>query len=397
MKEKSQKKILGLRANVFWLGLVSLFNDFSSQMIYSVMPAFLVGVLGAPAFFVGLIDGFADALASFLKIYFGWVSDKTHKRKFIAIMGYALSTSTRWILALAGNFWQVFILRAVDRAGKGMRDAPRDALISESVEKSEIGKSFGFNRAMDALGGTLGPLAAVLILPVIMNDYRLLFKIAFAVGILSLLSFIFIKDIKKKFGAELPAAKYFGFSLKNYSREFKHYILSIFIFGLGVMPVTLLLLKSSNLSMGLKSIPLMYFVYSLSFVLFAVPIGKLSDKLGERKILIGGFLAAIGSYLILALNSGVFGIAAGFVVFGLYSAMTDGIERALASRLVPEEKLAAGQGFLNAAVGISSLIAGVAAGAIWTSYGPVQAIFYGITLMIMGLFIFINLNGSNKA
>ncbi len=160
-----QKKIFGLRRNVFFLGLVSLFNDFSAEMMYSVMPGFLTTVLGAPPVLVGFLEGFADALASVLKIYFGWFSDKIGKRKILAVSGYAVSVSTRWFLSLVGNFWQVFILRSIDRVGKGLRDSPRDALISESVETKELGKSFGYHRAMDTIGATLGPLSAVLILP----------------------------------------------------------------------------------------------------------------------------------------------------------------------------------------------------------------------------------------
>src|SRR3989344_5198838 len=195
---ESNKRIFGLRKNVFWLGLVSLFNDFSSEMMYSVMPGFLTTILHAPPVFVGFIEGFADALASVFKIYFGWFSDKIGKRKILAVSGYSISVSTRWFLALVGNFWQVFILRAIDRVGKGLRDSPRDALIFESVGRDEAGKSFGYHRAMDTIGGALGPLAAVFILPFILNDYRLLFKISFAVGILSVLTFVFVKDVKKE-------------------------------------------------------------------------------------------------------------------------------------------------------------------------------------------------------
>ena len=192
---ESQKRIFGLRRNVFFLGLVSLFNDFSAEMMYSIMPGFLTTVLGAPAVFVGFIEGFADALASFLKIYFGWFSDKIGKRKILAIFGYIISVSTRWFLALVGNFWQVFFLRSIDRIGKGLRDSPRDALISESVEVRELGKSFGYHRMMDTIGATFGPLAAVFLLPMIMDDYRMLFKISFFVGILAIFTFIFVKEI----------------------------------------------------------------------------------------------------------------------------------------------------------------------------------------------------------
>lgn len=392
---ENEKRILGLRSNVFFLGLVSLINDFSSEMVYSIMPAFLTAVLGAPPVFVGFLEGFADALASFLKIYFGWLSDKIHKRKILSIMGYSLSTATRWFLALVSGFWQVFALRALDRVGKGLRDSPRDALLSESVGDGELGKSFGYHRAMDAIGTMLGPLAAVLFLFYFDGDYRLLFKIAFVVGILSVLTFFFVKDIKKPIIKIAPVK--FNFSLKEYSGDFKAYLVSVFIFGMGVMPIPLLLLKSQDLGPKLFSIPLMYFIYSLAFVIFSIPAGKLADKIGDRKILSFGFLAAIFSYFILFYFQSFWGLVAGFAVFGIYSSMTDGVERALASKLVPHEKLATGQGFLNAAIGFSSLLAGLIGGFIWTGFGSSPALIFGIILMLLGLLVFTVVNGNKKS
>jgi MFS family permease len=341
----AQKRIFGLRPNVFWLGLVSLINDFSSEMIYSVMPAFLTVALGAPPVVVGVIEGFADALASILKIYFGWFSDKIRKRKILAVSGYTLSVSTRWFLALVGSFWQVFILRSIDRIGKGLRDSPRDALLSESVEAKELGKSFGYHRAMDNIGATLGPLSAVLILPIIMNDYRLLFKIGFVIGILAILTFVFVKDVKIEKQSDEPYPA-FSFSLKNYSHSFRVYIAAVFVFGLGFMPLALMLLKSQEIGLNGYAVPLMYFVYNLSFVLFAIPAGKLADRIGDRKVLAGGFLAAIIGYAELLLFSNVAGVIMGFVILGIYAAMTDGVGRAFAAKLVPPTKLATGQGFL---------------------------------------------------
>lgn len=390
---EDQKKIFGLRRNVFFLGLVSLFNDFSSEMMYSVMPGFLTTVLSAPPVFVGFIEGFADALASVFKIYFGWFSDKIGKRKILAISGYSISVSTRWFLALVGNFWQVFFLRAIDRVGKGLRDSPRDALIFESVGRSEAGKSFGYHRAMDTIGGALGPLTAVFLLPLIMNDYRLLFRISFVFGILAVLTFIFVSDVKKP-AAENPKPIFepFSFSLKDYSGLFKEYIAAVFIFGLGVMPLPLTLLKSQEIGLNGFSIPLMYFVNNLAFVLFAIPAGKLADRIGDKKVIGLGFLAAILSYLNLAFLSSVWSVIAGFVAFGIYSAMTDGVQRALAAKLVSDDKLASGQGFLNAAVGISSLLAGLIGGMIWTKFGSSPALLYGAAMMAVGLAIFIHLN-----
>src|SRR3989338_2268487 len=192
------RRIFCLVPNVFFLGLVSIFNDFSAEMIIAVMPAFLTVSLGAPAVFVGFLEGFADALASVLKIVSGWLSDRLRKRKIIVLGGYSLSVFIRWPLALVANFWQVFALRIVDRVGKGFRDAPRDALLSESVESYELGKSFGYHRAMDTMGAIFGPLGAVILLPWLANDYRAIFMIAFVLGIFSVVTFLFVREVKTR-------------------------------------------------------------------------------------------------------------------------------------------------------------------------------------------------------
>lgn len=390
------KKILGLAPNVFLLGLVSLFNDFSSEMIYAVMPAFLVGVLGAPAIFVGFLEGFAEALSSVLKIFSGWFSDKIGRRKIIAVSGYSLSTATRFFLASVTNFWQVFILRAIDRVGKGFRDAPRDALLTESVEELELGKSFGFHRTMDTIGSILGPAVAIAVLPIIGYQYPVLFLIAFGAGILGLCTFVFVRETKHrliKTGGSVP----FSLSLSGFNRQFKLFLASIFIFGLGLMPTSLVLLKSQESGFDGRAVPLMYLVYSLAFVLFAIPFGRASDRLGEKRVMVWGFLAAMLSYAVFALTGDAAGTVLGFVILGFYSAMTDGVGRAFVSKLVERDKLATGQGFLQAAIGVSSLLAGLLGGAIWTYARPQAAFVYGIVMMTIGLLIFNSLNVKARA
>lgn len=409
------KRIFGLVPNVFFLGLVSLLNDLSSEMIFSVMPVFLTTVLGAPALFLGFLEGFADALASVLRIFSGWWSDKIARRKSIAVAGYTISTLTRGVLAVVTNFWQAFVLRAIDRVGKGVREAPRDALLASSVESHEVGFSFGYHRAMDTIGGILGPVLAIFLLPILGGNFRTLFLISFGFGFLTLLTFFFVKEVhpytkrestssveygesNSRFGAGILGAprispdgarltRQLNFSLAHLGVRFRQYLLSVFLFGLGVMPISLMLLIAKDLAFGAGTIPVMYLIYSVSFMIFAVPFGRLSDKIGEVKVIIGGFLAAILAYLILAAFPTLLGVALGFIVFGLYSAMTDGIHRALTSKLVPKEHLAGGQGFIGAAIGFSSLLAGVVGGVLWDAVSPGAAFAYGGACMIVGLFM----------
>lgn len=386
------RRIFGLVPNVFFLGLVSLLNDLSSEMIFSVMPVFLTTVLGAPALFLGFLEGFADALASVLRIFSGWWSDKIARRKSIAVAGYTISTLTRGALAVVTHFWQAFVLRAIDRVGKGVREAPRDALLASSVESHEVGISFGYHRAMDTIGGILGPVLAIFLLPILGGNFRTLFLISFGFGFFTLLTFFFVKEVNgapkiSPDGTRL--ARQLNFSLVHLSVRFRQYLLSVFLFGLGVMPISLMLLIAKGLAFGAGIIPVMYLIYSISFAIFAVPFGRLSDTIGEVKVIIGGFLAAMLAYWIFATAPTLIGVTLGFVVFGLYGAMTDGIHRALTSKLVPKEHLAGGQGFIGAAIGFSSLLAGVVGGVLWDVVGPGAAFAYGGACMILGLFVFL--------
>ena len=398
MKEMKDK-IFGVKKNVFWLGIVSFFNDFSSEMVQSVMPVFLTVGLGAPAFFVGLIEGIADALSSIFKLISGWISDKTGKRKNPAILGYSLSTLTRLFLILVTNFWQVFALRVVDRIGKGFRDSPRDALITESVEKEELGISFNFHRMLDTLGATLGPLLGFFIIFSLpeqagfKDNYRFLFFIAFLLGLLAVFSFVFVKEKKKD--SDKKYAKKLDWSIFKQYKSFIFVVGSLFVLGLGALPIGLVLLKAKEIG-SIGNVPLMYFVYSLTFVIVAVPIGKLSDRVGERVIIGLGFLLAIIAYIGLALTTHLATLVIFFIILGIYSAATDGIQRVLAAKALHEELIATGQGFLNMALGFSSLGAGLIGGFLWTWQSSQIALLYAAIASFVGLILFITVSNLKK-
>lgn len=374
---------------MFFLGIVSMLNDFSNEMIQAIMPIFLTATLGAPIFVVGLIEGVADALASVLKIVFGWASDKWKMRKKIAVAGYILSVSTRPFFTIASNFWHIFFLRSLDRVGKGMRDAPRDALISESTESNTLGKSFGFHRMMDTFGGMMGPLLVFFLLPVFFGSYELIFLVAFAVGALAVLAFVFVEEHPRTEEKNLTIPPKMNISFLKNNRRFSLFLFSIFIFGLGTLPVALLLLRAPSIGIEVKYVPIFYFIYHVAFLTAAFPLGRLADSFGKRKIITIGFFAVLLSYVSLMFVQTFFGLVISFVLFGIYSAATDGVERALAARLVDEHSLAMGQGMLNAAVGLSALLAGGIGGLLWTYIGPQATFVYAATLSFVGSILFV--------
>lgn len=380
------QKILGLPRNVFFLGLVSMFNDFSSEMVQSVMPLFLTTVLGAPIIMVGVIEGVADVVASALKIVSGWLSDKFNNRKSFAVWGYLLSVSTRPFLMLSKGYGSVFALRAIDRVGKGMRDSPRDALISESTTPETISFSFGYHRAMDAIGGMLGPLAALAVLSYTFYSYKTVFAIAFGVGVLAVISFLFVKEIKRPEGSIAPR---FDIKLLRNNHRFVVFLISVFVFGLGALPVPLMVLRAPEIGLSKATVPLFFFIASISFVLAAIPFGKFADSFGKRKMVSLGFLSAFLAYILLVAGHNFWALAIAFILIGFYNAATDGIQRAMVIRLVDPQIRATGQGFLNAAVGVSALLAGTIGGGLWTYVGAKAAFVYAAAMSFSGLILFL--------
>ncbi|HQA95984.1 MAG TPA: MFS transporter [Candidatus Colwellbacteria bacterium] len=383
-----EKKIIGLHRNVFFLGLVSFFNDASNQLIQSVMPAYFSTVLGIPPFFVGLIEGASDAISSFARVFSGWFSDKIKRRKLPSIFGYALSVATRPFFTIISGFNDAFLLRMVDRAGKGFREPPRDALIVESVEKKDLGVSFGFQRAMDAAGSLIGPLLAIWFVKLYDGDYQRFFVFSFWLGLFAVLTYVLVKEKRDSSESEGIVAEELDFRLIKRNKELLLFVASAFIFGLGELPIALMLLRPIEIGIGTLNVPLMYFLYGLAFTLAAIPFGKWSSKVGERIVIVIGFLAAIVAYSVLAATASFWPTIVAFALYGLYPAAAEGARKILIAKLVEPQLLATGQGLLQTAIGVSSLFAGVIGGALWTKFGAQTAFVYGATMSFTGLFVF---------
>ncbi|HEX8994085.1 MAG TPA: MFS transporter [Candidatus Paceibacterota bacterium] len=376
-----KERIFGLQKNIFFLGLTSLFNDFSSEMVVSVFPAFFASVLRAGAESLGLVDGIAEAASNFFKIYSGALSDRIQSRKPLVVAGYTLSVVTRPFFVLVSSVGGALGLRFTDRIGKGLRDAPRDAIISLSVSKEELGRSFGYHRAMDTVGAILGPLAAYLILLRFPMHFNAVFITAFVVGIASVVTLAFISDVAAVAGARKNLLTEFS----GLSPQFRKFLFAMFILSAGSLPIAVMLLKTESIGLVIADIPLFYMIYNISYAALSMPAGKLSDRVGARSVIILGYAFLIAGYGMIAIADSVSALAIGFFVMGLFPACTDGVVRAFASELTAENVRGGGMGWINAVSGFGALLAGIGGGYIWQTYGPSAAFGASSVVVIAGI------------
>ncbi|MGB9824951.1 MAG: MFS transporter, partial [Candidatus Hydrothermia bacterium] len=293
----NQKRKKALNKNVVAMGLTSLFTDISSEMIYPLLPLFLSQVIGAGATALGVIEGIAEATASLLKSVSGYISDKIKKRKILVIIGYGLSAVAKPTIGFATRWFHVLFARFFDRIGKGIRTSPRDALIADSVEPDERGKSFGFHRSMDTLGAILGPLTAFALLSFFTKNLtwdqgkslRVIFLLSLIPGILAILILVaLVSEVKRE--KEGHASISLSLSLKGLSKEFKLLLFIMFLFSLGNSSDTFLILRSSNLKFPQAQIPLLYTLFNVFYALLSTPLGVLSDKIGRPRTIMTGFI-----------------------------------------------------------------------------------------------------------
>ncbi|MCO6509678.1 MAG: MFS transporter [Aridibacter famidurans] len=376
------RRYKGLSRNVLALSAVSLLNDTSSEIIYPLLPAFLAITLGATPFAIGLIEGFAESLASLLKLFSGYLSDKLDRRKLPVFAGYALASVVRPLLAFVTSWQQVLAVRVADRVGKGIRVAPRDALLAVSTKPSKRGLAFGFNRAADHLGAVLGPLAAFGLLYLLANDpanptaddYRELFlyaAIPVAVGLFIIIFFVHDKE------ATLRAARIrqepLHLSLRGFDANFLRFLIIIALFTLSNSTDAFLLLRAQQAGISLQLLPLLWMALHLSKVLSSLVFGDLSDRVGRRKLIFAGWIVYALVYCGFAFVSAPWQALALFVLYGVYFGLTEGVEKALVADLVPEEKRGTAYGLYNLAFGITVFPASLLFGYLWTSYNSATA------------------------
>lgn len=387
------RRILGINYNVFMLGLVSFFTDLSTEMILPILPVFLTTELGATFAFVGLIEGIADGAKEIFRVPSGIISDRLQKRKVLVSIGYTVSALTKPLIALSSMAGQVLGLRFLDRVGKGLRDAPRDALIGDSVTKDERGKSFGFHRALDNLGAIAGALLTIALISLLGFSNRQVFVFAGIGGLVSvLLIFIFVKERAKPRRAKpRPLIT----TLKLPARYWL-FVLAVFIFSLGQFGSAFLVLRSNTLGLMIGLLPVIFIIMNLTNSLLATPIGILSDKIGRRVPLALGWIVFALSSLGLALTQQLWAFWFMVVGYGLFLAFTDGIARAYVTDLVDRVHRATAFGFLGLAVGIGILLANLLVGYLLDSSSALVAFGYPVITSLIAILVLLTQGLLNK-
>lgn len=383
-----------LPRNVLALSLVSLLNDSSSEIIYPLLPAFLALSLGASPFAIGLIEGFAESVASLLKLVSGYLSDRFSTRKLPVFFGYSLSAVMRPVLAFVTSWPQVLVVRMSDRIGKGIRGAPRDALIAESVSPEKRGIAFGFNRAADHLGAVFGPIAAFFLLLFIAVDtqnptvleYQRVFLFASVPVIFGLLIIAFF--VKERPHPDEHLAVPVSFSLNGFDSNFKRYLIVIALFTLSNSTDAFLLLRATDAGISPVLLPLLWMVLHLSKVITSLIAGDLSDRIDRKTVIVAGWLVYALVYAGFAFIDSPWQCWMLFIIYGTYFGLTEGVEKAFVADMVPSGKRGTAYGFYNLAYGITVFPASLLFGLIWNGYGAAAAFLASAAVSVTALLLF---------
>jgi MFS family permease len=369
-----------LGRNVMALSAISFLTDVSSEMIYPLLPVFLTTVLGANASFIGAIEGAAETTAALLKLASGWWSDRVRKRKPLVVLGYGIATFMRPLVAVAQSAAQVLLIRVADRVGKGIRNAPRDALIAESVDPSIRGKAFGFHRAADHAGGVLGPLIAFAVLTYQWAPIRTVFWLAAIPGVLSFIVLVvFVRDIERVHVSPGGAGPDLSLPL---GARFWRVLGVIFLFTLGNSTDAFLLLRANQLGVAVALAPILWAALHVVKSLSSTPGGALSDRIGRRPTLIMGWTLYALVYLGFARATAAWHAWALFAVYGVFFGLTEGAERALMADLVIPERRGTAFGWYNLAIGLGALPASLLFGWVWDRAGAPTAFLMGAALAL---------------
>ena len=370
---------------VWVLGFVSMLMDISSEMIHSLLPLFMVTTLGASALAVGLIEGLAEATALIIKIFSGAISDYLGKRKGLAVIGYAMGALTKPLFALASTTGLVLTARLLDRAGKGIRDAPRDALMADIVPEQIRGAAFGLRQSLDTVGAFLGPLLAVGLMLLWANDFRMVFWVAVSPGLMAVALLLFglrepahQQTIKRTNPIRRENLKRLGGSY--------WWVVGIgAVFTLARFSEAFLVLRAQQGGIPVALVPLVMVAMNLVYALSAYPFGKLSDRMNHKALLALGLIVLITADLVLAMNDHWSVVLVGVALWGIHMGMTQGLLATMVANTVPADLRGTGYGFFNLVSGLAMLLASVLAGLLWDRLGASFTFYAGATFCVVAL------------
>jgi MFS family permease len=384
VERERRSPVPGVSRNVFLLGIVSLCNDISSEMLYPLIPLFLTKTLGAPVSAVGVIEGAAEMTASILKGFSGWWSDRVGRRLPFVIGGYGLSAISKPLLALARSWPMVLVARVSDRFGKGMRGTARDAIIVESTADETRGRAFGFHRSADQTGAVVGPLLALPLLSLFHHDYRGLFLAAFVPGALAVALLFLVRETGR--AVATPAAPAPEFKWRETPPKFRIYLLVTALFAIGNSSDVFLILRAKQVGFPDTEVFLLYAFFNLIVVLSAFPAGLLSDRVGRKQILVVGFLLFSAVYAGFGFVTQLWTVWLLYAAYGLFTGMTEGVARAYAVDLAGPEHRGTALGLHSLAIGLTTFIASAVAGLLWSHFGPPAPFLYGAaTALLAGI------------
>ena len=389
-----RKRIFGVSRNVFSLGWVSFLTDVSTDMIFNVFPLFLSHVLGVGATFIGLIEGLGDSAATMLKVVSGWASDRLGRRKRLTTSGYILSTVAKPFLLIATSGAVALAIRFFERSGKGIRTSPRDALIADSTTPGVMGRGFGFHRAMDTAGAVGGIAIAAAIVYLVQGwetrlslpSFEWLVIIGVIPAALAVLVLIFFVHEGRASGAQrVEEGTADGSGL---DRRFKIFLVIMVIFTLGNSADIFLVLRASDIGLSPLHILLMLIPLNLVYAATAYPFGRLSDRIGRKRIIVAGWGIYALTYIGFALASPMWHLVYVillFALYGVYYGAVEGVTRAFVADIVPREKRGTAYGLYHGAIGLSLLLASVTAGVLWEAIDPASTFFFGAAMAAVAM------------
>ena len=383
----NDRKFFGFGKNVFVAGLVSFFMDVSSEMIYPLVPLFLANVLGINKSVIGLIEGIAESTASLLKVFSGWFSDRIGSRKWLMVAGYGVSVLSRPVISLATGWHHVLGSRFIDRFGKGVRGAPRDALIADSTDREFLGRAFSFHRSMDTMGAVVGPALAFYFLWLFSNNYRTVFWLSMIPGVVAVLLIIFF--IAEKKSSPVAPSERPRLTIRHFDWRFRVFALIAAVFALGNSSDMFLILKAQQTGVSIVTIPVLYLTFNLIYSLSAIPAGIAADRFGKKRVILIGFALFAVLYYGFAIATDAKEIWVLFILYGVFMGLTEGIQKAFLATIIPPDFKATAFGVYNTAVGVAMFPASLIGGWLWDHVSPAATFYFGSITAALSAVMFV--------